>query len=95
MKLQPRIIRELAERGLDGLEIHYPSHGRKMRKRLLGLAGTYNLLATGGSDFHGSNRAGELAGGKDGFCPPDTIMAELDRRLGHQREKLETATPEQ
>jgi predicted metal-dependent phosphoesterase TrpH len=81
MKIQSRIIAELAERGLDGLEIHYPSHGRKMVRRLEGLARKYNLIATGGSDFHGSNRAGELAGGSGAICPPDSIMDNIHQRL--------------
>ncbi len=74
MKLQPGLIRELVERKLDGLEIYYPSHSRKIQNRLLDLARKYDLLATGGSDFHGHNRADNLAGGSNSICPPDTIM---------------------
>jgi len=81
MKVQPQIIKELAERKLDGLEIFYPSHTRKMQKRLKSLAKKYNLLATGGSDYHGGNRAGSLAGTPGGICPPDSIMQEIRNRL--------------
>ena len=81
MKIQPQIIKELVERKLDGLEIFYPSHSRKMQKRLKGLAKQYNLLATGGSDYHGNNRAGRLAGSAGGICPPDSIMDDIRRRL--------------
>lgn len=83
MKLQPQLIKELVERKLDGLEIYYPSHTRKMKKRLNALAVQYSLLATGGSDYHGNNRAGGLAGTPHGICPPDTIMDEIDQRLHH------------
>jgi len=81
MKLQPQIIKELKERKLDGLEIFYPSHNRKMQKRLHGLAKQHNLLVTGGSDYHGTNRPGGLAGTKGAICPPDSIMDELHERL--------------
>ncbi len=81
MKIQPQIIKELVERKLDGLEIFYPSHSRKMQKRLKGLAKKYNLLITGGSDYHGNNRAGRLAGSAGGICPPDSIMDDIRRRL--------------
>ena len=88
MKVQPRIIKELKERKLDGLEIFYPSHTRKMQKRLKGLARQHKLLATGGSDYHGNNRAGGLAGGKNTICPPDSIMDELRERLQIQNQEL-------
>ena len=81
MKLQPQLVRELVERKLDGLEVYYPSHSRKMKKRLKALADTYGLVATGGSDYHGGNRAGGLAGTAGGICPPDTIMDEIEQRL--------------
>jgi len=81
MTVQPQLIKELAERRLDGLEIFYPSHTRKMQKRLKNLARKYNLLATGGSDYHGSNRAGNLAGTPGSVCPPDSIMQEIGNRL--------------
>ena len=81
MKVQPQIIKELVNLKLDGLEIFYPSHTRTMQKRLKSLAGKYNILATGGSDYHGSNRAGNLAGTPGGICPPDSIMREIRNRL--------------
>jgi len=87
MKMQPQIIKELVERKLDGLEIYYPSHSRKMQKRLKGLAKQYNLLATGGSDYHGNNRAGRLAGCANGICPPASIMDDIRRRLQRQNQE--------
>lgn len=87
IKIQPQIIKELVERKLDGLEIFYPSHSRKMQKKLKGLAKQYNLLATGGSDYHGNNRAGRLAGNSGGICPPDSIMDDIRRRLQIQNAK--------
>lgn len=77
-KVQPPLVRELSLRGLDGLEVFYPSHQRKMRKKLSKLAEQHNLLITGGSDFHGANRpANRLAGLRNAFCPPDTIVDAL------------------
>ncbi len=87
MKTQPQIIRELKERNLDGLEIEYPSHSRKGKKRLRELAAQYDLLATGGSDYHGTNRKGKLAGCGGSICPPETIMADLADRIADVRRK--------
>lgn len=85
MRAQPQLIRELALRGLDGLEIHYPTHTRKMRKKLKQLASELNLIGTGGSDFHGATRPlHQLAGAAPNFCPPDSILDDLNARLHHR-----------
>ena len=82
MRAQPQVIRELALRGLDGIELHYPTHSRKMKKRLKSLAAELDLIATGGSDFHGATRpVHQLAGADPGFCPPDSILDDLNARL--------------
>lgn len=48
---------ELVERlccKMDGLEVYYPCHTPEDTQRYFVLAGKYNLLVTGGSDFHGT-----------------------------------------
>jgi 3',5'-nucleoside bisphosphate phosphatase len=82
LKILPLLIPELVERGLDGLEGHYPSHTAEVQRRLLALAKKYNLVVTGGSDYHGKNRnMSVMAGGGSGFSPPDTILAAMAERL--------------
>jgi hypothetical protein len=86
MRVQPLLIRELVLRGLDGLEIHYPTHTRKTKKKLKALAHEQNLLVTGGSDFHGMTRpAHRLAGKAMGFCPPCGLLDELTARLNRHQ----------
>ena len=53
-----RSIEELADEGLDALEVHYPLHTPQDEKRLLDLARRIGLLVTGGSDFHGEAKPG-------------------------------------
>ncbi len=81
MKIQPQLIQELAEQGLDGLEVFYPTHSSKVKKRLQMLANKYNLLCTGGSDYHGDHQRRLFAGEAGSICPPDSIMVELLERL--------------
>ncbi len=50
------LIPELVELGLDGLEVFYPLHTIYQKNIYLELAYRYNLLITGGSDFHGNNK---------------------------------------
>jgi predicted metal-dependent phosphoesterase TrpH len=86
MRVQPHLIKELVQRKLDGLEIYYPTHPKKIQKKLHGLAEQFNLLKTGGSDYHGGNRPNSgLAGGKGSICPPDSILEKLQSRLKHIR----------
>mgnify|MGYP001566382604 CR=1 FL=1 len=47
-----KIIERMAYEGLDGLEIYTP-YGHSHRKMLLNCADKYNLIVTGGSDYHG------------------------------------------
>jgi 3',5'-nucleoside bisphosphate phosphatase len=47
-------VERLARAGLGGLEIAHPDHDHAERLRLAGLAATLGLVASGGSDDHGS-----------------------------------------
>jgi predicted metal-dependent phosphoesterase TrpH len=46
------LIPQLVEAGLDGIEVYYPKHTPQQQSELLEIAARYNLVATGGSDFH-------------------------------------------
>ena len=46
-------VLELIEKGIDGIEAFYPEHTEKDTQKYLSLAKDFNLLVTGGSDFHG------------------------------------------
>lgn len=54
--LEPAVIAELAEHGLAGLEVDHPDHDDEARTRLRKLAAELDLLPTGSSDYHGSNK---------------------------------------
>jgi predicted metal-dependent phosphoesterase TrpH len=75
MRVQSLLIKELTLRGLDGVEVYYPTHTRKTQKKLKAIAAANNLILTGGSDFHGTTRpVNRLAGKAHGFCPPCSII---------------------
>jgi predicted metal-dependent phosphoesterase TrpH len=52
------VLTDLKARGLDGVEVHHPSHSPEVRGRLLAVATRLGLLPTGGSDWHGDEAAG-------------------------------------
>ncbi|NKQ57501.1 PHP domain-containing protein [Amycolatopsis sp. K13G38] len=49
-------IAALAERGLTGVEVDHPNHDEETREELRGLARELNLIQTGSSDYHGTNK---------------------------------------
>ncbi len=59
-----RTVAELAEQGLDGLEVHYPQHSPQDEARFLELARRHGLVMTGGSDFHGDAKP-DISLGRD------------------------------
>lgn len=50
------ILEQLIDCGLQGIEAFYPSHTQSETNKLLNLANKYNLLVTGGTDYHGLSR---------------------------------------
>lgn len=47
------LAEELLRNGIEGIEAIYPRHDEEDTRRYLAMADKYNLLVTGGSDFHG------------------------------------------
>ena len=48
------LIAQLVSAGLKGIEAYYPTHSAEMTQRYLAVAAKYNLVVTGGSDYHGA-----------------------------------------
>lgn len=61
-----RIITDLIKHGLRGLEANYYSFSQKDKEIYRKLSEKYNLIITGGSDFHGGNRV-EVSLGETGL----------------------------
>lgn len=49
---EPRVLDDLREEGVDGIEVLHPTTGPDDRERLRDYADRYRLLVTGGTDFH-------------------------------------------
>lgn len=86
----PAVLADLVPVGLSGVELYYPTHSKKIKKRLRELAGEYDLLLTGGSDYHGEVRPGtSLAGGQNVFVPPELLVM-MKERLRSPQQKIES-----
>jgi len=84
MKLQGMELREklkeLADMGMDGLEVVHPDHSPQDQTLFVRLAAELGLLPTGGSDFHGDHKPGvQLGQGR----PPYAYLEALRGRMKH------------
>lgn len=57
------LVCRLVKAGLKGIEVYYSTHSLEETEQYWGLAKKYQLLLTGGSDFHGSSKS-EISLGK-------------------------------
>jgi predicted metal-dependent phosphoesterase TrpH len=74
-----RLLPELVDAGLAGIECYYGSHTPEATVRYLALAARYDLVPTGGSDFHGRGEHGAPLGG---VRVPEGSIAALEGRRG-------------
>ncbi len=78
-------IKKLVDQGLDGLEV-YAQRGneedtKKCIDHFLPLAKKYNLLVTGGSDYHGFGSAGKELGFEDFYLKvPSSVLSDLKKK---------------
>jgi len=74
-------VRELAGRGLAGIEATYGRYSADQRRFLRRLAARAGVVATGGSDFHGSFKPDlHVGSGRGDLDVPDTVLEELVAR---------------
>lgn len=83
------VINHLAEAGMDGIEVWHSDHDEKTSALMLDLAKKYNLLPTGGSDFHGHHKADVVLGrGRKNVRVPVEVLDRLEAKW-KQRKHLE------
>ena len=74
----PSLLARLKENGLRGVEVYYYSHTEPDTHRLQSLAQRFELLVTGGTDFHGANLGDIQIGiGKGNLKIPYRLLEEL------------------
>ena len=72
---------EALKRGLDAMEIRYPEYDLRTTRLAGRIAGEFQLLPSGGSDFHGSNKPDiHLGMGRGTLQVPDAFLQQLKAR---------------
>jgi predicted metal-dependent phosphoesterase TrpH len=83
-----RLVCDLAEVGLDGIEAIYSRHSSAERNSYAQLAARYGLLVTGGSDYHGIYKPDiEIIKGLGDLEVPYELLDEVKRRANQRRMK--------
>ena len=73
-----RVLVDLKQAGLKGLEVYCPGHGPEVTARYERLADRHGLLVTGGTDFHGTLKPGVHIGiGRGDLRIPYRLVEEL------------------
>ena len=71
----------LKEDGLMGIEAFYSTYTNQDVRDMLHLAEKYDLLLSGGSDFHGANKPGlDLGCGYGKLYIPEDLLADMKKR---------------
>lgn len=79
------ILTRLRRAGLVGLEALYPTYRRHEREGYADLARRFDLVPSGGSDYHGTYKPGLFLGsGYGDLVVPDPVLEELRAHRGPQ-----------
>ena len=70
------LIEYLVRLGVRGLEVYYPKHDFADVSRYRKMCAKFDLIATGGSDFHGMGKDDSPLG--SGSTPPDEFAKLLN-----------------
>ncbi|WP_316896333.1 PHP domain-containing protein [Pseudodesulfovibrio indicus] len=82
-KATEKVVRDLMDLGLDGIEVFYSEHSEADTKAFGEMADRLGLLKSGGSDFHGTNKPEIMLGKGRGKLDVPTELLEAmkqDRR---------------
>lgn len=76
------LVQKLKEAGLTGIEAIYSTYSPAEERQIRKLSTKYNLLLSGGSDFHGENKPGlDLGTGYGKLYVPEEILDKLKTAL--------------
>lgn len=80
--LSPRVIADLRDRGLSGLEVDHNNHSDAVRAELRAVAHDLDLVVTGSSDYHGTGKGPEFHLGAHTTAPDqyERLLAQLTTR---------------
>ncbi len=81
------LVDTFVNEGFDGIECYYSEHSQELTNFCIDLCKKYDLLITGGSDYHGRAKPHiSLGSGRGNLCVPDWCAEELEARVKMMRD---------
>ena len=78
-----KTVRGLMGYGLKGIEVFYSGYDKRIEKLAYRISEKYNLIKSGGTDFHGARRPGVYLGtGRGNLCVPYEFLVDIKKKLG-------------
>ncbi len=77
----PVFLKQLLAIGLDGVELYYPTQSPSFRKKLRKMSDPYDIIYTGGSDYHGDIRPKTSLGVRLSDEKGKIIMSRMKKRV--------------
>ena len=78
-----KVLRAMKPLGLDGIEAYYTTFTPDQTRAVLEVAKEFDMLISGGSDFHGANQPGvSLGSGKGELAVPAELLDAIKLRAG-------------
>ena len=75
-------IKRLMSYGLKGIEVMYSGYDKHTEELALKISEKYNLIKSGGTDFHGTRRSGVYLGtGRGNMCVPYEFLIDIKKKL--------------
>ena len=80
------LVKDLKEYGLVGIEAIYSTYTNADERTIRNLASKYNLLISGGSDYHGEAKPGlNLGTGYGKLAVPEFVLNEIEKYYNQRR----------
>jgi predicted metal-dependent phosphoesterase TrpH len=86
-----RVVKGLVDLGLRGIEVFHADHREEHVRRYSNLARCYNLVQTGGSDFHGRNKPTISLGRAGNYRVPRDLFDRLSEAIRESRQPTKNA----
>ena len=77
-----KTVKRLIDYGLKGIEVFYSGYDKRTEFLAHQISEKYNLLKSGGTDFHGTRRPGVYLGtGRGNLCVPYEFLVDIKKML--------------
>ena len=78
-------MKSLKESGLMGIEAIYSTYSPADERQIRSLAAKYDLLLSGGSDFHGANKPDiDMGSGLGNLYVPGELLSNIKKALNRR-----------